>query len=282
MAREDYYSILGVDKHAPEREIKRAYYKLARDLHPDKASNPEEARVNAEKLAVISKAYNTLKDPKKRTAYDGGAPSTSADPATATDVAADPPSQGAAKGAPPSAAAAARTPRADPATRGGGSKSPANGAPQSKVSASDIASQRVVTAQKAFVKGMEYYKNADYRKALPFFEAAVKNDPEGEAQYHMKLATCLMKTKGSFSRAVQAAETAATMDQYNMDYRIALADIYETVGITSKAMTVYEEVLKWDNDNQKAKNRLELLRSQEAQKNPNLLAKIFPSIFGKK
>jgi len=70
MAREDYYSILGIDKQAPEREIKRAYYELARDLHPDRAKTPEDSKVNAERLAVISKAYNALKDPTRKAEYD--------------------------------------------------------------------------------------------------------------------------------------------------------------------------------------------------------------------
>ncbi len=293
MAREDYYSLLGVDKHAPEREIKRAYYKLARDLHPDKASSPEASRVNAERLAVISKAYNTLKDPKKRAEYDGqagtgqqrpaadsptagggGAPaSPSAPEASASAPATDP-------AMPPGADSATQRrspagPRADPST--GGAK------PSPGMSQRDIASQKVLTAQKAFVKGMEYYRIGEHKKALPFFETAVKNDPEGEAQYHMKLAQTLMKTKGSFSRAVQAAEKACELEQYNMDFKIGLGEIYETVGIDSKAEAVYEEVLKWESDNEKAKLRLHVLKDQQKRsKTPNFLAKYFPSLFGNK
>lgn len=269
MAREDYYSLLGIDRHAPEREIKRAYYRLARDLHPDKAKDPNEARANAERLAVISKAYNTLKDPRKRAEYDGAGskPPPAAGTSTNTPPPADPSTQ-----APP-------TPKPKIPGSGGVPRTPL---PVSKVSSADIASQRVLTAQKAFVKGMEYYKNVEYRKALPFFEAAVKNDPESEAQYHMKLATCIMRTRGSFGRAVQAAEKACELEAYNMDYKIGLAEIYETVGIESKAQAVYEEVLKWDADNEKAKHQLELMKSAEKQRNPSILAKIFPSIFGKK
>src|SRR5690606_17076036 len=96
-----------------------------------------------------------------------------------------------------------------------------------RVSPSDIASQRVITAQKAFVKGMEHFKQEDYKKALPFFEAAVSNDPEGEAHYHMKLAQTLMRTRGSFTRAVEAAERASEMDIYNIEFKFALGEIYE-------------------------------------------------------
>ncbi|CAN5342697.1 hypothetical protein BH09SUM1_BH09SUM1_23040 [soil metagenome] len=263
MAREDeYYSLLGIDHQAPEREIKRAYYKLARDLHPDRAKTPEDARANAERLAVISKAYNTLKDPQKRIDYDASI-------------------KGKGGGAPAATAPAVNTTPAAPATAG--KKTAAATTQQaSKHSTAEMAGARVVTAQKAFVKGMEFWKNADYKKALPFFEAAVNNDPESEPHYHMKLSVCLMRTKGSFNRAVEAAEKACEMDAYNMEFKLALGELYETVGITSKAQKVYEDVMKWEPENQKAKMKLSLMRTAEAQKNPTMMAKIFPSIFGKK
>lgn len=276
MAKEDYYRILGVERSAPEREIKKAYYALARDLHPDKARTPEEARQNAERLATISKAYNVLKDPRKRTEYDNSAGATAPAAPTATATATPPAT------APKPAGASSPTPT--PASNGGGVK----------VSASDVASQRILTAQKAFVKGMEFYKQGDFKRALPFFDAAVTNDPDSEPQYHVKLATCLVKTKGSFSRAVQAAERACELDSYNMDFKLGLGEIYETVGVTSKAKAVYEDVLRWDADNEKAKMRLKLL-GVDVSKKPkkagsggkdqgggSLLAKIFPSIFGDK
>ena len=61
--KEDYYSILGVNKNASESEIKRAYHKLALQNHPDKGGNNE-------KFQKISVAYETLSDVDKRNAYD--------------------------------------------------------------------------------------------------------------------------------------------------------------------------------------------------------------------
>jgi curved DNA-binding protein CbpA len=270
MAKDDYYSILGVDRQAPDREIKRAYYALARDLHPDKAKDPEEARLNAERLATISKAYNTLKDPKKRAEYDAANKGASSAPAAAPRPAVVPPAAAPAPVAPAAGAPPPGAPRPDPQ---------ANAV---KVSSNDLTQQRVLTAQKAFVKGMEYWKANDLKKALPFFEAAVSNDPDNEPHYHMKLALCLMRTKGSFSRAVAAAEKACSMDAYNMEFKLGLAEIYETVGVTSKAKDVYEDILRWEPDNERAKNRLKLLNTAAAQANPSLLAKVFPSLFGKK
>ena len=187
-------------------------------------------------------------------------------------------------------------PAAAAPTKGGGTTAPAaapgvdqpvgaqppGGGQANRMSEADQSAARVLTAQKAFVKGMEFYKNQEFKKALPFFEAAVQNDPEGEAQYHMKLATCLVRSKGSFTRALEAAEKACDMDSYNVEFKLFLGEIYETVGIMSKAQKVYEDVLKWEPENDKATTRIAMLKHAEAKANPSLLAKIFPSIFGKK
>ena len=62
----DYYALLGCSRTASETEIKKAYRKLAMEYHPDRNSAPEaEAR-----FKEITEAYEVLRDPEKRTAYD--------------------------------------------------------------------------------------------------------------------------------------------------------------------------------------------------------------------
>ena len=66
MEYKDYYKILGIERDAKEAEIKTAYRRLARKYHPDvsKETNAEQ------KFKEVGEAYEVLKDPQKRQAYD--------------------------------------------------------------------------------------------------------------------------------------------------------------------------------------------------------------------
>ena len=67
MAKRDYYDILGVSRQASEAEIKRAYRRLALRYHPDRNPGDKEAEA---RFKEINEAYEVLRDPQKRAAYD--------------------------------------------------------------------------------------------------------------------------------------------------------------------------------------------------------------------
>src|SRR5438309_7431422 len=66
MKYKDYYGVMGVDRKANAEEIKNAYRKLARKYHPD-VSKEKDAE---ERFKEVSEAYETLRDPEKKAAYD--------------------------------------------------------------------------------------------------------------------------------------------------------------------------------------------------------------------
>ena len=67
MAKADFYETLGVSKTADEKELKSAFRKMAMKYHPDK--NPGDASAE-QKFKDVNEAYEMLKDPQKRAAYD--------------------------------------------------------------------------------------------------------------------------------------------------------------------------------------------------------------------
>lgn len=67
MAFIDYYKILGVDKNIPQKDVRAAYRKRAKQFHPD--LHPNDAKAKA-KFQALNEAYEVISDPQKRAQYD--------------------------------------------------------------------------------------------------------------------------------------------------------------------------------------------------------------------
>lgn len=232
----NYYEILEIPSDADEREIKRAYHKLARQHHPDKAASPEELRQFEEHFAQISAAYNTLKDEAKRDAYNRKLKSEPPKPRV-----------------PASAAALA-------AGRASGDSSRRDPGSQRQLG---ITPEKTVIAQKAYARGMQFYKDANYVKAIDFFEAAIQNN-DADPNYHARLALALIEARKSATRALDAAQRAIDLDPYNLEHKFNLAYIFEKIGSKTNARKVYDEILKWDAGNERAQAGINALSKRRS------------------
>src|SRR5437879_7250137 len=65
--KQDFYVILGVSRDASQADIKKAYRKLAMECHPDRNNGDKAAE---ERFKLVTEAYEVLRDPDKRAAYD--------------------------------------------------------------------------------------------------------------------------------------------------------------------------------------------------------------------
>ncbi|HDO33611.1 MAG TPA: J domain-containing protein, partial [Chromatiales bacterium] len=66
MEFKDYYKTLGLSQDASQEKVKRAYRRLARKFHPDVSKEPDAE----DRFKEVNEAYEVLKDPEKRSAYD--------------------------------------------------------------------------------------------------------------------------------------------------------------------------------------------------------------------
>ena len=67
MAFIDYYKILGVDKDIPQKDVRKAFLKRAKQFHPD--LHPDDPKAKA-KFQALNEAYEVISDPEKRRKYD--------------------------------------------------------------------------------------------------------------------------------------------------------------------------------------------------------------------
>ena len=224
----NYYKILGVSPDAADKEIRRVYYKLAQRYHPDKAQNRDESRKFEENFALITEAYNCLKDPVRRKEYDKTI-----------------------QRKPDESEAKAPSPKAEQS-----SAESSNGESATEnIPKAEYQGDRTSLARRAYKKGIKHFNSGDFKRAVEFLDVAAQNDSQN-ARYLSLLALSLVRSHQRIAQAIDLCKQAVEIEPFNQEHRLRLGHIYRMIGSTSLAKEMYEGVLKWDSSNLEARENL--------------------------
>lgn len=246
--KQNYYQILGISPETTDKEIRRIYYQLAQKYHPDKARTTEEMKAFEENFALISEAYNVLKDSERRKEYNKsiGLSESTGTVSVVRDQTAG-------------LSANQQTDKMEPS--------------HGSVKSSGV-TERAVVARRAFFKAGQYMQSGDFSRAAEFLEVAVKNAPE-ESKYLSMLAVSLAKSKKGVNRAVELAKKAISLEPYNPEHRLRLGEVYYTIGSISMAKKEFKEVLRWDSTNIEARERLRGMGEEEGSGTKSFFLRLF-------
>ncbi|MFL6230064.1 MAG: DnaJ domain-containing protein [Pyrinomonadaceae bacterium] len=231
-AAANYYEMLGVARDAGARDVKRAYYALAKRFHPDRFRRAAEADTLArveDAFAEIAHAYETLHDPRERATYD---------------------SKLGAHVVAPTASGAAQSGRS--AGSGNEQRQPGNyhapDGPQSR-------------AEESFQQGLAALQRGDAAAAVTHFGEAVRLSPQ-QARYHALYGRALMAFVQTRRQAEAEFRAAITLEPRNASYRVALAELYDLVGLPRRAEGELERALSLDPQHAAARLMLERMKGK--------------------
>ena len=260
-ATADYYEVLEVTRQSTTGDIKTAYYGLAKKFHPDKyhqISRESELRPHLETVfAKLTQAYDTLKEPALRAAYDSQIRKPSGGSRTQT-----PQAHTEARVAEARPSAEDRKPLPGSPPPPGESKTPST---QSSASAQTAQAHVVDTSQPGaavgrtaeyyFQQGRARYDRKEYHAAIHLLREAVKLDPS-RPQYHLHLGMALINNPRTRRESEQHLSRAAELDPYNAQLRAKLGMVYKDIGLPKKAENYFREALSIDAENKVAKREL--------------------------
>jgi curved DNA-binding protein CbpA len=246
---ETHYSVLGVARSATGSDLKRAYYALARRLHPDRlrrAADPEtQQRIDAA-FAKISRAYDVLKDAGQRASYDLKLEKLRASqPAADSTRASAPSAEAPRKDEPP--------PRKDvPPSAARPADSPAQTGANAEAAKSDGAEQK-------FRQGLAAYARNDFAAARLLLGEAARLAPK-HAAYRANYGRALARERATMRQAESELLAAISLDALDASFHIMLAELYVNVGLRRKAAAQLERALALEPSNAAARSMLEELR----------------------
>ncbi|HYE14568.1 MAG TPA: DnaJ domain-containing protein [Pyrinomonadaceae bacterium] len=236
-----HYEVLGVTRSAKPDELKRAYYSLARRLHPDRfrrfADDAMRLQVDLA-FAKIAQAYEVLSDSKLRASYDLKLQSAQR------------------------SAAARSAPKDMPRMkeeRGGqaGTGRDAAGAPASPALSQESAA--LYRAEEKFQQGVAALQQGHEQLALKYLGEAALLAPK-QARYRAHYGRALAREKQTRRQAEAELQAAVSLDERNAAYRVMLAELYAAIGLRRRAESELERALKLDPQHAGARRLLSELR----------------------
>lgn len=215
-----HYEIFDVHPEAELEEIRKAYFSLAKNFHPDlfhKKVEPELLKKIQNAFTEIAQAYETLKDEEAREVYDF------------------------------------KLRKVLEKLKDERGNVPIN------ITSDDLETQnQSVMAIENFDMGYDHLMNENYYEALPFLGRAVHLENDN-ARYHAFYGKALSFDKSQRHKAESELQTAIKLDSENTIYRIMLIELFIEIGLTVRARGELKRLLEVVPDNREAQSLLDSL-----------------------
>jgi curved DNA-binding protein CbpA len=225
-----YYDVLDVRTETSDRDIKQAYYNVARKYHPDRFRGRAEADVHARlesAFARITQAYETLMDPSRRRAHD-------------SKLAAQEKARKFASAAPTAAPTATEKP----------SEKPAADTPAQSLEA---------RAEDSFKQGFAALQQGQMNVALSMLAAAARAVPN-ESRYRAYYGQALARSEKTRRSAEAELQAAIRLDSRNANYHVMLAELYRDLGFAKRALSEAQKALSLEPGNSTARDLAHTLK----------------------
>ena len=261
--RLDHFEVLGLERTATEAEVREAYARFARIVHPDAILDPALVDLSEKREAVfirLSAAHETLRNPASRASYERAfEPSKLRTPRPAAPQPAPTPVPAATPAPVPPPKAAAPTPAvAAPVAPAPAAPAPTAAEPESQLFDERLSPEGILARAEAF------FRDAAYWDAIQQLEPLVPRSGGAiRTRARLLLAQAYLKNPKWTRRAEGALLDLLAETPQHVAARFQLAEIYRATGLASRARKAYELVLELDPEHAQAHLALEALLQKE-------------------
>ena len=242
MAAKNHFEFLGVPRTATEAQVKEAYFRLARPLHPDSNRDPGLDDLQGKREAAfhrLSQAYETLRDPQKRGRYEA-------------DLDARAPRR-----------------RPEPTPPPASESGPPVRTEASRITEGALAMESVRQAEKAF-------KEEKYWDAIQLLEPAISRlERSSKVKAQVLLARAYMKNPNWGRRAEELLQRVVQESPDQADAFVALGNLYRASQLKSRAQAMYRKAVQAQPGHQEALAELAALDGEGPPEGGTRLKKFF-------